>query len=191
LSVNVYPDTLFRSNYKKELIRIVAEEEIINSENLVLEISEKRPLPRIEQIREHVLGHFDPMEEFIKKIREYSNELHIGFAIDDFGVGHSSVARLAKLELDHVKIDQDVLHHTHPEYTIKYVKETLEAIHTNPYKIIVEGFDGESRISISSLFDLGIRYVQGHMIRRASPSVSDLNQSEKDFIIQELSKKGT
>ncbi len=34
LSVNVYPDTLFRSDYKKELIRIVVEEEIIDTGNV-------------------------------------------------------------------------------------------------------------------------------------------------------------
>jgi EAL domain-containing protein (putative c-di-GMP-specific phosphodiesterase class I) len=185
LAVNVYPDTIFRTAYKEKLEEIL-EKELIKSRQLVLEISEKRPIPTIDLIREHVFGYYDPVEEFVKTISGYIMDLNISFAIDDFGVGHSSISRLHRINLDHVKIDRDILLNPFPEHTIDYVRKSVNARHLHPDKIIVEGFDGKSRISLKKLYDHGIRLVQGHMIRRASPSVSHLNDEERDFIIKQL-----
>ena len=186
LAVNVYPDTLFRAAYKTELRRVV-EEEIVKANRLVIEISEKRPIPTVDRIREHVLGYIDPEEEFVKKLYELASELQIGFAIDDFGVGHSSISRLVKLELDHIKIDRDILLHPHPECTIEYVKKIVNASHPHPIRIIVEGFDGDSRLTLKQLYELGVRYIQGHMIRKANLSVAGLSKEETEYIISELS----
>ena len=193
LSVNVYPDTIFRSVYKKEIGRIVLKEELISKHKLTLEISEKRPLPKIETVVDNPTEDIDPVDEFIQKICEYINEFQIRFAIDDFGIERSSVARLAKLKLDHVKIDRDILQHSHPEHTIRYVNTLVESSHPeHPIEIIIEGYDGDSRISLKTLYDdLRINYVQGHMIRRAEESIRDLNDEETKTILDHLVKGKT
>ncbi|HSK87195.1 MAG TPA: EAL domain-containing protein, partial [Anaerolineales bacterium] len=185
LAINVYPETLFQPEYKKAVKRIIEEENIINN-RLILEISEKRPIPSSSQIGERTQDDTHGVDWLISKIHEYTNEFQIGFAIDDFGVGHSSVTRLIKLELDHIKIDRDILLNPHPEITIAFVRNIVKAAHAHPFTIIVEGFDGESRLSLKQLYDLGVQYIQGHMIRMASPSLANLSQDEKTFIVNEL-----
>jgi EAL domain-containing protein (putative c-di-GMP-specific phosphodiesterase class I) len=187
LSVNVYPETLFRAVYKSELTKIVKEEDLIKGKKLILEISEKRPLPVVDRMDDKISIHSGPVDPFMEKLHEYS-KLNIGFAIDDFGVEHASVARLARLGLDHVKIDRDILHYPHPECTLKYVLELVSRCHlAHPIKIVVEGFDGDSNISLANLYNLGVEYVQGHLVRRASPTVSDLDQEIKDHLLRLLS----
>lgn len=185
LAVNVYPETLFRKNYIKELHHIVKEEELIKGKRLILEISEKRPLSWLDRMDNEFID--DPTDHFANQIQSLSKSLGISFAIDDFGVGHSSAERLAKLELDHVKIDRDVLYHPHPQYTIKYVLDIVQSSHKHPIKVVMEGFDGGSEISLSELYnELKILYVQGHLIRKASPTVIDLDEETRKDLIDRI-----
>jgi len=185
LAINVYPDTIFRSEYLEELHRIVKKEELIRGKRLILEISEKRPLSLVDGMDSQFIH--DPIEAFAKQIQDLSKSLGISFAIDDFGVGHSSTERLAKLELDHVKIDRDVLYHPHPQYTIRYVLDIVQSSHMHPIKVVMEGFDGASQISLSELYnELKVLYVQGHLIRKASPTVVDLDDEIKKDLISRI-----
>lgn len=185
IAVNVYPDTLFRKSYKKLLKRLIEEEEVLGTDKLTLEISEKRPLTWVDRLEDKYIS--DPTAVFASQIQGLSKELGITFAIDDFGVGHSSADRLARLELDHVKIDRDILNHPYPQYTIRYVNDIVQSSHKHPINIIIEGFDGTSHISLSEIFnDLNVKHIQGHMIRRASPTVEDLDQDIKDYIVSKL-----
>lgn len=182
LSVNVYPETLYRSSYKKEIARIVKQEGLLKGKKLILELSEKRPIPSTDQM-ENAKSDITPLDTFVDKIHEYSRDLNIGFAIDDFGVGYSSASRLARLQLDHVKIDRDILSHPYPDCTIRYVLDMVKRSHPHPVKIVMEGFDGASEITLSQLYGLGIEYVQGYLIRRGSPTVRNLDQEKKDYIL--------
>lgn len=187
LAVNVYPETLSDELYLDELHRIVKEDELIKGKRLVLELSEKRPLPKIEALESKDTD--DPIEAFANHIQDLSKSLGIGFAIDDFGVGHSGTERLAKLELDHVKIDRDILYHPHPQYTIQYVIDLVQSAHKHPIKVVMEGFDGEGPISLAKLFnDLKILYIQGHFIRKASPTLVDLDDKDKTKIIEKIKR---
>jgi EAL domain-containing protein (putative c-di-GMP-specific phosphodiesterase class I) len=178
LSVNVYPETLYREAYWQELHQIIKVEDRIKGDKLILEISEKRPAPMEE------LATLNVMDAFVERLHEYSKKLNVRFAIDDFGVEHSSISRLAQLELDHVKIDREILHHPHPKNTLKYVKEMVDESHHHPVKIVLEGFDGDSNISLREIYELGIEYIQGYMIRRADFTVSDLDDKRKDLILK-------
>ena len=185
LAVNVYPETLSQEPYINELHRIVKEEELIKGKRLVLELSEKLPLPEIDSLQSKVTH--DPIDAFANHLQGLSKSLGIGFAIDDFGVGHSGTERLAKLELDHVKIDRDILYHPHPQYTIKYVLDLVQSSHKHPIKVVMEGFDfdGGSEITLAKLFDdLKIQYIQGYSIRKASPTVADLDEKIKNNLLE-------
>ena len=152
---------------------------------MILEISEKRPLSWLDRMDSEFID--DPTDHFANQIQSLSKSLGISFAIDDFGVGHSSAERLAKLELDHVKIDRDVLYHPHPQYTIKYVLDIVQSSHKHPIKVVMEGFDGGSEISLSELYnELKILYVQGHLIRKASPTVIDLDEETRKDLIDRI-----
>lgn len=186
LSVNVYAETLFSNDYKSELKRLVKEEEIINSNNLVLEISERRGTSRLPINSEKNI-----LDSFLKEIASYSREFNISFAIDDFGIGYSSVDRLAKLHVKHIKIDKDVLNYEHPLITINYVSDMVRTLNPSPANIVIEGFDEDKNINVTlkELFDNKINYIQGHIIRKAENSVKALTDVESEIIKTELSKQ--
>lgn len=182
LSVNVYPDTLYWPEYKNEVKKIVRKEDLLKPSELVLEISERRTAPKPTYNNHHQT----PLDFFVDKLGEYTNEFDIAFAIDDFGVGFSSVDRLAKLGLDHIKIDRDVLHHRYPALTIEYVIKMVKKLRPGHTNIVVEGYDGLQRISLAEMFELGIRYVQGHLIRRGSETLHELEGEVKTYLLNQL-----
>jgi EAL domain-containing protein (putative c-di-GMP-specific phosphodiesterase class I) len=100
LSVNVYPETLLRTSYYGT-VRDIIEREVIPHDKLVLEISEKLPLPS--PTAGDGVSAASGEKTFRQILEKYVRELKIGFAIDDFGVGHSSVSRLAQLHPGYIK----------------------------------------------------------------------------------------
>ncbi len=179
LSVNLYPESLFREAYKKELERIIKTDELIWPSKLILEVSEKRPLPEPYKIDDEDIARSSATDRFLKQIDYVTKDLGVRLAIDDFGVGNSSISRLARLEFDYVKIDRDILRHAFPHVTVKYVCDLVPKGHHHPTITIIEGLDDDCNITLPDLLKLGIRHVQGHMIRRADFTVRDLQEDEK------------
>lgn len=182
LSINVYPETLFRTAYKKELFRLIKQEGLMFGDKLILEISEKRPLPKPD---DEIPATLNLIGWFEAKLRELSKEFNISFSIDDFGVEYSSVSRMAHLELAHVKIDRDILLHPFPGKTISYVHGLVGESHSHNTKVVIEGFDENiQNITLSELFGLGIEFIQGHLIKRAAPNVSNLTKEKHELIMK-------
>ncbi|MBP0019075.1 MAG: EAL domain-containing protein [Cyanobacteria bacterium SBLK] len=177
LSINVYPDSLMQDEYFEAVrervednLRVVCSSDIcrIPSDLLILEISEKAKLPEYQKgIRLE-----NPLNSFYKRLTQYTHDFDIKFSIDDFGVGHASVSRLAGLNTPFVKIDREILHHKTAEVIFDFINDIVkEATPMNPAKVIVEGLDKESPISLKKLNELKIRYVQGYVIGKAKPEI--------------------
>ena len=179
LSVNVYPESLIKTAYF-ETVREVLEEDIISPRNLILEISEKSELPQ----SEHGVNLDNPLIFFKTKLLEYVHEFNIRFAIDDFGVGYASVSRLAGLNPCHVKIDREILYHQSNELIIDFVHQIVKDNNLYPPNVIVEGVDETTPIDLYNLKQLGVTYVQGHIVGKPQPEVYRLSQEK----YQELKK---
>ena len=80
-----------------------------------------------------------------------------------------------------MKIDRDaLLHHLGGftlEYALRLVSESLGKI-----KMIVEGFDDQSKFSLAELYKLRIRYVQGYLLGKAEKSVYRLSDEDEQRI---------
>lgn len=177
LSVNVYPDSLIRSAYF-ETVRQILKEKVITPRNLILEISEKAELPQYKSgVRLEC-----PLTFFKSKLLEYVKELKIRFAIDDFGVGYASVSRLAGLSPSHVKIDRDILYYQPCDIIIHFVHELVGANNLNPSKVIVEGIDETTPISLYRLKQLGVNYIQGHIVGKPKPEIYRLSQEKYEIL---------
>ncbi|MBD2356677.1 EAL domain-containing protein [Tolypothrix sp. FACHB-123] len=175
LSVNVYPESLIRTAYF-ETVRQVLQEKTITSRNLILEISEKTELP---QFNEGVQLK-SPLTFFKNKLLEYVSQLQIRFAIDDFGAGYASVSRLAGLNPSHVKIDRNILYHQPCDVIIRFVHELVGANNLNPSNVIVEGIDETTPISLHRLHEIGVKYIQGHIVGKPSPEIYRLSKEKYD-----------
>ncbi|BAY23827.1 diguanylate phosphodiesterase [Calothrix sp. NIES-2100] len=175
LSVNVYPESLIRTAYF-QTVRQVLQEKTITSRNLILEISEKTEIP---QFNDGVRLN-SPLRFFKHKLLEYVKQLHIRFAIDDFGVGYASVSRLAGLNPSHVKIDRNILDHQPCDIIIRFVHELVGANNLNPSNVIVEGIDETTPISLHRLQEIGVKYIQGHIVGKPSPEIYRLSKEKYD-----------
>ncbi|TWH53380.1 EAL domain-containing protein [Dulcicalothrix desertica] len=181
LSVNVYPESLMRMEYF-ETVRKIIKDKVISPRNLVLEISEKTDLPQFaDGIRLK-----NPLQNFKKQLLEYVSKLKIRFAIDDFGVGYASVSRLAGLNPSHVKIDRELLYNHSSDIIIRFVHDLVGANNLNPAKVIVEGIDEKTPISLRSLREVGVSYIQGHLVGKPQPEVYRLSQDKYDDLRKRL-----
>lgn len=165
LSVNAFPSSLLNDSYY-EAVKNIVDFGIFPGEKLIIEISEKRELP-------------DSFSVFQNRLNRYNREFNIGFAVDDFGVGHSSVSRLASLALNHIKLDSAIAKQEHNEITIQYVSDLVSEKISSSKKIILEGYDKDSSLNLSILAKYKLRYIQGHLIGEARPDLITLDSSKR------------
>ncbi len=189
LSVNVYPDSLMRDVYFNsvhELInRVIHDEQnkqqkykLLPADKLILEISEKAELPKVQDGSHTELS----WPAFKKRLQKYKDELDIGFAIDDFGVGYASVSRLASLNLPHVKIDRELLYHKDIEIIINFVHQLARQNRTD---VVIEGLDENPPISLHRLKEIGVKYIQGYIIDQAGSEIYERVDKDKAKLLIE------
>ena len=123
-------------------------------EQLTLEIMETAGLDKL-----------DHMAELLSRLRQK----HIGLALDDFGVGYSSLTELYKLPFSEIKIDRSIgmeLPHTGAIRTI--VRAMIELAHNLGLKISCEGVENEAALEF--LHQTGCDHAQGYQIARPMPA---------------------
>jgi EAL domain-containing protein (putative c-di-GMP-specific phosphodiesterase class I) len=178
VSINLYPDSLLRTVYFNTMKKVI--DEVLPGRYIILELSEKKPLPDLEPD-----NHFStPLEQFSHKMDQYISQFRVSFAIDDFGVGHASIYRLIRLQFNHVKIDADIIHQGFSDITIKYVIELIRKRLYSTSKIVLEGFDVESRISTTQAYQMGVEYIQGYLFGNVTPEIYRIDRDEKMRLLQ-------
>jgi len=184
VSINVAVRSLLSPSYV-EVVR-----ESIRSTNLegavTLEISEQDPIILPDEIDSIP----SPMEAFRRHLIGLMRDLEVGFAVDDFGVGHSSLDRLAMLSLTQIKIDRAVLEHPlaleELRLVVKIAQEALERGGAAARTVVLEGVDakilasreGGQALTLKQIYDAGIRYIQGYIT--GDPLTIDLRDPAPD-----------
>lgn len=90
--------------------------------------------------------------------------LGLGLTIDDFGIGHSSLARLRDLPVDGLKIDQSFVRdmdHPKGEFLISGIVGLAQGLGKT---VVAEGV--ETRAQRETLTRIGCEYLQGFLIAR-------------------------
>lgn len=85
-----------------------------------------------------------------------------------------------------MKIDRDALLDAYGHFTLSYVLGLARRMpgHT---QVIVEGFDSESGYSLRRLYELGVRYIQGHVYGPARAAIDNrLPAADVETIRKEL-----
>ena len=106
-------------------------------------------------------------ERNLNSLRELK-KIGISIALDDFGVGYSSLAYLTKFPFDKVKIDKsfvDALDRTETSAVISSIVELAKSLNL---AIIAEGIETEDQRK--RVRSLGIKFGQGFPVRRAGAS---------------------
>ncbi len=165
LAVNVYPHSLLKAAYFNA-VKDVFDRGVVEPGNLILEISEKAALPKAPAWRKHEPDWMN----FRECLKDYHRKhLKVRFAIDDFGVGYASMSRLLGLQLDYIKIDQEVLHHAKAVSgkALQFVHDVLIESNHCGSTIIVEGVDENCSVSLSELKSFGVSSIQGFLVDKA------------------------
>jgi diguanylate cyclase (GGDEF)-like protein len=92
-------------------------------------------------------------------------DLGVGVSLDDFGVGHSSLAYLARLPVDELKIDRGfVAEMLDSPRSEAIVRATIDLAHDLGLKVVAEGVEREEQVR--ALQALGCDSLQGHALGR-------------------------
>ncbi len=106
----------------------------------------------------------DNVEETIKKMSEL-RALGVGFALDDFGIGYSSLSYLKRLPLDQLKIDQSFVRTVLVDENDAAIAKMIVALgQTMGLAVIAEGV--ESTQQQEFLRDCGCMGYQGYLFGR-------------------------
>ena len=110
----------------------------------------------------------EDVESNIGKLRALQ-ELGMRIAIDDFGTGHSSLAYLARLPADSLKIDRSfVVTMLHSVDTMTLVSTIISLGHALKMKVVAEGVDSEAQARVLRL--IRCDEMQGYLYSKPLPA---------------------
>ena len=96
-------------------------------------------------------------------------EIGVRLAIDDFGAGHSSLARLSEIDVDVLKIDRGFLHGTPTnDRASRLVHAALDLVEALDMTPVAEGVETEQQRSFLS--EHGCALAQGFLLARPLPA---------------------
>lgn len=175
LAVNVSMDNLKSLDFP-DLVAGLAAEAGVPPQDVVLEVTESR-----------LMGDLRVPLEILTRLR--LKRFHL--SIDDFGIGHSSLAQLRDIPFDELKIDRSFVHRAWADDTLRAIYDaSLSLTKQLGMEIVAEGV--EDRDDWDFLQHTGCYLAQGYFIAKPMPAV-DLSGWMEDWRIrvQEQGLAGT
>jgi len=154
ISINVNAKQLLLNHFVKEFLETLVKYELDTSD-IMIEITERS-----------IIDNFEDTQDVINALRNEG----IKCAIDDFGVGYSSLSYLKKLSFDTLKIDMEFIKDikNRPD-DIVLVKTILEIGKQYNYHIVVEGIEEERQKELLLEIDKDLVY-QGFLFSKPIPN---------------------
>ena len=145
LAVNISVITVLNTSFVKDYVAILKKYNL-NASQFELELTESA---------------FDADFESILKVCTKLRELGFKLAIDDFGKGASSLARLKDITVDLLKLDKDfITNNTHKKYGEAVIASIIGLANNLGIKTLVEGI--ETKEDLDLLIKLGCDLGQGY-----------------------------
>jgi len=104
------------------------------------------------------------MEDEEETLRNLDALRQLGFqvAIDDFGVGYSSLSYLRRFKVDIVKVDQSFVRDRDPERTLPIVKSVVQLANSLGMTTTAEGIETEAQLAL--IREAGCNLGQGFLL---------------------------
>lgn len=152
LSINVSAKQLAQDNFFEHIYRAV-QASGVDPKQLMIEITENILITRIH----------DAMA-LISRLKE----LGVDCAIDDFGMGYSSLTYLKRLRTRMIKIDKSFVKDIHKDAENRSIVRMIIALAENlEMAILAEGVEGREELQVLS--ELGCSQYQGYYFNRPLP----------------------
>lgn len=153
ISVNLSPLQIMASDFLPTMAGIVAETGI-NPERVVLEVTEGVMLDRSDHV--------------VTVLREL-NRMGFRIALDDFGIGYSSLSYLRSFQFDRIKIDRSFVQNIEGDMDAHSILCAIVSLgHTLRMKVVAEGVETEAQRRLVQA--AGCELVQGHLFWQAMPT---------------------
>lgn len=148
MSVNVSPRQLQEPGFDAMVLRVLAEEGL-EPRLLELELTESTSLaPALQAV------------EALQRLRDAG----IRIALDDFGMGHTSLRYLRELPLDTLKIDRSLTFSSHGDLNEHVIRSIVALSRTLGLTPVVEGIEQPEQLP--RFVDLGCARFQGYLFSR-------------------------
>jgi lactose/cellobiose-specific phosphotransferase system IIC component len=148
MSVNVSPRQLQEPGFDAMVLRVLAEEGL-EPRRLELELTESTSLaPALQAV------------EALQRLRDAG----IRIALDDFGMGHTSLRYLRELPLDTLKIDRSLTFSSHGDLNEHVIRSIVALSRTLGLTPVVEGIEQPEQLP--RFVDLGCARFQGYLFSR-------------------------
>jgi EAL domain-containing protein (putative c-di-GMP-specific phosphodiesterase class I) len=104
------------------------------------------------------------MEDEEDTLRNLDGLRELGFqvAIDDFGVGYSSLSYLRRFKVDIVKVDQSFVRDRDPERTLPIVRSVVQLANSLGMTTTAEGIETEAQLAL--IREAGCNLGQGFLL---------------------------
>jgi len=150
ISINVNAKQLLLKYFVDQLLEMLSKYEL-NSSDILIEITERS-----------IIDNFEDTQDVINILRKEG----IRCAIDDFGIGYSSLSYLKKLSFDTLKIDMEFIKDIEANSEdIALVRTILEIGKHFNYHIVVEGIEEEKQKELLLAIDEDLVY-QGFLFSK-------------------------
>ncbi len=143
VSINLHPDTLRNSGAIRQITRILADESV------EFEIVERSFLKNTAEVKKHLAM------------------LGQRLAIDDFGVGFSSLTTVSDLPVDVVKLDKSLLQDIHDDRRAILYQQVVTLCKNLGAQVVAEGVETEQEWEY--IRQVGVDYAQGFYFAEALP----------------------
>lgn len=168
LFVNLSPCSMLDAAFSSERILEALAEVGMSSCQLIIEITENA-----------CNLDYGVLREAATRLRTVGIEV----AMDDLGEGFSSLRLWSELKPTFVKIDKHFISGIHEDpHKIQFVRSITQLAEGANTRVIAEGVESVSELAV--LQDIGIRYVQGYLIGRPSPTPIQLPPREVMAVLQ-------
>lgn len=166
LFLNISPLVLLNKNHPQgETIKFV-EQAGLNCQQIVIELSEKYPLPNNDMLR-----------QALAKYRQFG----FNVAIDDLGAGYSGLKLWSQLLPNIVKIDRYFVESCHQDcFKQKFLQAIFELACAAEAEIVVEGIECLEEFKL--LKKLGMVHAQGFYL--ATPELEPVREYPEHLIVQ-------
>lgn len=152
--IRLYFAHLLLNHFEKEFLGILAKYEL-DTADIMIEITERS-----------IIDNFEDTQDVINTLRKEG----VKCAIDDFGIGYSSLSYLKKLSFDTLKIDMEFIKDIkHRPDDIILVKTILDIGKQFNYHIVVEGIEDEQQKELLLDIDKDLVY-QGYLFSKPVPA---------------------
>lgn len=151
LSVNLSKRQLFSNNIVHQFCEDLAQANI-KPEQIMLEITESIALSDVEYAHERIAE---------------LDARGFGIAVDDFGVGHSSLSQLHEIPVDELKLDISFVRRLHQKSGYSMAKAIVSIAKSLDLECVAEGVEDAQTAKL--LADMGVEILQGYYFAKPMP----------------------